>query len=67
MQVFSVEEAKTFLKFALPTMYGTLFAVAITTGLRPSEYIGLKWQDIDWERGTVREPLKNSPIHRRSG
>jgi integrase len=53
MQVFSVEEAKTFLKFASPTMYGTLFAVAITTGMRPSECIGLKWQDIAWERGTV--------------
>ncbi len=52
MQVFSVEEAKTFLKFALSTMYGTLFAVAITTGMRPSECIGLKW-DIDWERGTI--------------
>ena len=50
----SVEEAKTFLKFALPTMYGTLFAIAITTGMRPSEYIGLKWQDLDWERRTVR-------------
>jgi integrase len=53
MRVFSVEEAKTFLRFALPTMYGTLFALAVTTGMRPSEYIGLKWQDIDWERGTV--------------
>jgi integrase len=53
MQVFNVEQAKIFLKFALPTLYGTLFAIAITTGMRPSEYIGLKWQDIDWERGTV--------------
>jgi integrase len=53
MQVFSVEQTKVFLKFALPTMYGTLFAIAVTTGMRPSEYIGLKWQDIDWERGTV--------------
>jgi integrase len=53
MQVLSVEQAKAFLKAALPTLYGTLFAVAVTTGMRPSEYIGLKWQDIDWERGTV--------------
>lgn len=63
MRVFSVEEAKTFLKFALPTMYGTLFAVAVTTGMRPSEYIGLKWQDIDWERGTVslKRTLRKGP------
>jgi integrase len=53
MRVFSLGEAKTFLKAALPTMYGTLFAVAVTTGMRPSEYIGLKWQDIDWARGTA--------------
>jgi integrase len=63
MRVFSVEEAKTFLKVALPTMYGTLFAVALTTGMRPSEYIGLKWQDIDWERGTVsvKRTLRKAP------
>ena len=30
MRVFSVEEAKIFLKVALPTMYGTLFALAVT-------------------------------------
>lgn len=53
MQVLSVDQAKAFLEVALPTLYGTLFAVAITTGMRPTEYIGLKWQDIDWERGTV--------------
>ena len=63
MRVFSVEEPKIFLKVALPTMYGTLFALAITTGMRPSEYIGLKWQDIDWERGTasVKRTLRKGP------
>jgi integrase len=63
MQVFSLEQAKMFLKFALPTMYGTLFAVAVTTGMRPSEYIGLKWQDIDWERRTVsvKRTLRKGP------
>jgi integrase len=64
--VLSVEEAKTFLKFALPTMYGTLFAVAITTGMRPSECIGLKWQDVDWERATVsvKRTLRKGPTRR---
>lgn len=44
-------------------MYGTLFALAVTTGMRPSEYIGLKWQDIDWERGTtsVKRTLRKGP------
>jgi integrase len=42
-----------FLEAALKTHYGPVFAVALTTGMRPSEYLGLKWQDVDWERGTV--------------
>jgi integrase len=33
-------------------VYG-LFALAMTTGMRPSEYLALKWSDIDWHRGTV--------------
>ena len=63
MRVLSIEEAKTFLKFVLPTMYGSLFAVLITTGMRPSECIGLKWQDIDWERATVsvKRTLRKGP------
>jgi integrase len=51
------------LKLALPTMYGTLFALAVTTGMRPSEYNGLKWQDVDWERRTVSliQPCEKGP------
>jgi integrase len=30
-----------------------VLAVALTTGMRPSEYLALKWQDIDWTRETV--------------
>jgi integrase len=44
-------------------MYGTPFAVAITTGMRPSECIGLKWQGVDWERATVsvKRTLRKGP------
>jgi integrase len=53
MRSFTVEQAKTFLKAALANPHGPVLAVALTTGMRPSEYLGLKWQDIDWTRQTV--------------
>lgn len=53
MRSLTVEQAQTFLKAALATPHGPVFAVALTTGMRPSEYLGLKWQDIDWVRQTV--------------
>jgi integrase len=45
MQVLTV---RIFLKAALATPHGPVLAVAVWTGMRPSEYLGLKWQDIDW-------------------
>ena len=42
MRSFTVEQAQTFLKAALATPHGPVLAVALTTGMRPSEYLGLK-------------------------
>jgi integrase len=53
MRVLSAEQSRTFLQAVLKTHFGPLFAAALTTGMRPSEYLALKWSDIDWERGTV--------------
>jgi integrase len=53
MHVLNAEQSRMFLEAALKTRYGPVFAVALTTGMRPSEYLGLKWEDVDWERGTV--------------
>ena len=44
MRSLTVEQARTFLKAALATPHGPVLAVALTTGMRPSEYLGLKWQ-----------------------
>jgi len=54
MQVFSAEQTRRFLAVArLEQRWGPLFSVAITTGMRPSEYLALKWPDLDLERRTV--------------
>ena len=53
MRALTVEQARTLLRMALTTAYGPVLAVALTTGMRPSEHLGLKWQDINWERQTI--------------
>jgi integrase len=53
MRVMTAEEVRCFLQYALTTSYGVPFAVAVTTGMRPSEYLGLRWTDIDWNTGTA--------------
>jgi integrase len=53
MRVFRPDEARRFLDLALPTKHGVLFALALTTGLRPSEYLALRWSDFCWKDETV--------------
>ena len=53
MRVLTAEQSRIFLSAALKTHYGPVLTVALTTGMRPSEYLALKWQDMDWDRGTV--------------
>ncbi len=53
MQALTVEQVRMLVNAALATPHGPVLAVAVATGMRPSEYLGLKWQDIDWVRQTV--------------
>jgi integrase len=53
MEALSVEECRRFLAVAKESNWFGLFALALTTGMRPSEYLALKWSDIDWQRGTA--------------
>jgi len=53
MKAFSQEEAVRFLKAAAGDKYEILFAVALTTGMRPEEYLGLQWKDVNVGKGTV--------------
>ena len=53
IRVLNPEEARRFLHHALEHRYGLAFAVALTTGMRPSEYLALRWSDIDWVQQTL--------------
>ena len=53
MEALSIEECRRFLAMARETEWFALYALALTTGMRPSEYLALKWSDIDWQRGAA--------------
>jgi integrase len=53
MKVFTPEQARAFLEEAYKGKHGLMFALAVYTGMRPEEYLGLKWGDIDFQAGTV--------------
>jgi integrase len=59
MQALSPEEAKRFLAESSKDRWSALFALALSTGMRPEEYLGLQWKDVDLEKGisTVQRAL----------
>ena len=59
MLCLSADETKLFLEKARDDKWYLAFLLALETGMRPEEYLGLKWSDIDFDRGfvTVRRAL----------
>jgi integrase len=65
MRAFSPEEAGRFLAAASGDRYGVLFASALTTGMRPEEYLSLQWGDLDLKTGITS--VQRTLIWRRKG
>jgi integrase len=53
IQVFDPEEAGRFIKAAKKDRDGIVFWFALATGMRPEEYLGLKWTNLDLENHEV--------------
>ena len=54
MQVLNERQVTEFLIAAESSRYKALYQLAITTGMRYSELVGLKWSDIDWNKGNIK-------------
>ena len=48
------DQARTLLEVAKGDRYDALYVVTLTCGLRMGEALGLKWSDIDLNKGTLR-------------
>lgn len=65
MQALSPDQAKRFLEAARDDRWGLVFTIALLTGMRPEEYLGLQWKDIDFEQGVVT--VQRALVWRRKG
>jgi integrase len=65
MQILTEEQARRFIIATTGNRYGMLFYLALMTGMRQGELLGLKWADLDWHRGllNVQRQLQRSSGH----
>jgi integrase len=65
MQVFDRDQARAFLEAAAGDRFEALYELALSTGMRQGELLGLHWNDIDLETGrlTVKYTLASIRGH----
>ncbi|RYG72133.1 hypothetical protein EU245_11650 [Lentibacillus lipolyticus] len=61
VEVWDLDEVQHFLEVTKSNRYYIVYQIAINTGMRQSEILGLRWKDIDFERGVlnVRQTLSH--------
>lgn len=53
IRALAVDEVRRLLKAADATAYGALVHLAVATGMRQGELLGLRWRDVDLEAGVL--------------
>jgi integrase len=54
MLILTQEQARRFMAVAKGKRLFALFALALASGMRQGEILGLRWQDVDFDRGVVK-------------
>lgn len=54
MRTLTAEQARALLRAADGDRLAALYAVALASGARQGELLGLKWNDVDWDAGAIR-------------
>ena len=54
MAIWDEYQVRQFLNAAHSHRYLALFHMAVKTGMRQGELLGLKWTDIDWMKGQIK-------------
>jgi integrase len=63
MQCWTADEAQRFIAVADQSIHGPVWLLALVTGLRKGELLGLRWQDIDGEAKTLRVVQTVGALH----
>lgn len=53
LKIFTEEQSRQFLIAAVGSPFEALYYLALTTGMRQGELLGLKWSDLDWSKGVL--------------
>ncbi|PFA76822.1 tyrosine-type recombinase/integrase [Bacillus cereus] len=61
LTVWNEQEVRLFLKVAQESRYFIIFHMALVTGMRQGELLGLRWKDVDFEKEhlTIRQTLSH--------
>jgi integrase len=54
MSILDDNQVVQFLIVAQDSPYAALYHLAVKTGMRKGELLGLKWEDLDWHKGLLR-------------
>jgi integrase len=63
-EVLDAEPARRLLRIAVDDRLEALFVLALTTGMRQGELLGLRWQDVDFEAGLLHVRQKLQRVRR---